>query len=66
MTYLIGLITSIILWLYTLSTIIKSKRTTFIRVVFILVIVLFPFMGVLYPIYFVALKYLKNDTAPTI
>lgn len=59
MVYIIGFIVSLVLWLFTLKTIIESDTIVLVKIVYGVVIVAFPFVGVLYPIYIFARKQLK-------
>jgi len=51
MVYIIGFIVSLVLWLFTLKTIIESDSV---------VIVAFPFVGVLYPVYEFVSQYMRE------
>ena len=59
MVYIIGFIVSLILWLFTLRTIIESDIIVLVKIVYGVVIVAFPFVGVLYPVYVLVRKKLE-------
>lgn len=46
-----GTIVVIALWLYTLKIIIDSDKEIVIKIAFVIGILVFPFIGVFYPIY---------------
>lgn len=56
MIYAIGLLISGILWLFTLKRIIELNKAIPIKIAFVVGILVFPFFGVLYPIYYFAKK----------
>lgn len=60
MVYFIGFIVSLVLWLFTFKNIIESNNTTVIKIVYVVLIIVFPFMGVIYPIYKFGRIYLEH------
>ena len=64
MVYLIGLIVSVILWLYTLSKIFEKNDETLKKAFYTLLIVIFPMFGVLYAIYdLVYVNFMKSKNS---
>jgi hypothetical protein len=51
MICLIGLIDSVALWLFTFKSILGLDVIVGLKIIYTAVIVVFPFVGILYPIY---------------
>jgi phosphoenolpyruvate carboxylase len=63
MIKLFGTLAVIALWLYTLKTIIDLNKTIAVKIAFVLGIVIFPFVGVFYPIYYFGKRELDKRQA---
>ncbi len=56
MIQLFGTLVVIALWLFTLKTIIELDKNLILKIAFVVGIIIFPFVGVFYPIYYLVKK----------
>ena len=60
MVYVIGFIVSLVLWLFTLKAIVELDTIVLVKIFYGVVIVVFPFVGVLYPVYVFVSQYMME------